>query len=57
LRRQLRNQGHKSKSRVPWWLTIKNQPAHAGDTGDVGSTPGSGIPLEKERAKYSGILA
>ena len=28
---------------------IKNLPANAGDTGEVGSIPGSEDPLEKER--------
>ena len=35
----------------------KNPPANAGDTGDVGSTPGSEDPLEKEMATHFSILA
>ena len=33
---------------------VKNPPANPGD---LGSTPGSGRPLEKEMATYSSILA
>ena len=38
---------------------VKNSPASAGDTGDVGSIPGSGDPLEEEilEATHSNILA
>ena len=35
---------------------VKNLPDNAGDTGDVGSIPGSGNPLEKEMATHSSIL-
>ena len=31
-------------------LGVKNQSASAGDSGDKGSLPGSGDPLEKEMA-------
>ena len=38
---------------------VKNSPATAGDTGDVGSIPGSGrdFPPGKEMATHSSILA
>ena len=36
---------------------IQNPPANAGDTGDVGSTPGSEGPREKEMATHFSILA
>ena len=36
---------------------VKNPPANAGDTGDSGSTPGSGSPLEEDRATHSTTLA
>ena len=35
---------------------IKNPPANAGDTRDMGSIPGSGAPLEEEMATPSSIL-
>ena len=35
----------------------KESACNAGDTGDVGSTPGSGRPLEKEMATPISILA
>ena len=34
----------------------KNLPANAGDTGDLGSIPGSGRSLEEEMATHSSIL-
>ena len=36
---------------------VKNPPANAGATGDMGSIPGSGRSLEKEMATHSSILA
>ena len=36
---------------------VKNPPASAGDTGDVGLTHGSGRNLGKETATHSSILA
>ena len=36
---------------------IKNLPANAGDTKDVGSIPGQEDPLKKEMATHSSILA
>ena len=36
---------------------VKNPPASAGDTGDMGSIPESGRSLEKEMATHSSILA
>ena len=36
---------------------VKNPPANAGDTGDVGLIPGSEDPLEKEMIIHSSILA
>ena len=36
---------------------VKNLPANAGDTGDVGSIPGSGRSPEEEMATHSSILA
>ena len=36
---------------------VKNPPASAGDTGDMGSIPESGRSLEKEIATHSSILA
>ena len=37
--------------------TVKNLPAHAGHTGDVGSIPGSGRSLGMEMALHSNSLA
>ena len=37
--------------------TVKNPPANAGDTGDVGSIPELGRSLGEEMAAHSGILA
>ena len=36
---------------------VKNPPANAGDTADMGSIPGREDPLEKEMATHSSILA
>ena len=36
---------------------VKNPPANAGDTRDVGLIPGWGDPSEKEMATHSSILA
>ena len=36
---------------------VKNSPANAGDTRDVGLIPGSGGSLENEMATHSSILA
>ena len=36
---------------------VQNQPASAGDTGDMSSVPGLGDPLEKGMAAHSSILA
>ena len=36
---------------------VKNLPANAGDTGDMGSIPTSGVPLEEGVAMHSSILA
>ena len=36
---------------------IKNPPANAGDTRDLGSIPGSGRSLEEGMATHSSILA
>ena len=36
---------------------VKNLPANAGDTGDVGSISRSGRPPEEEMATHSSILA
>ena len=36
---------------------VKNLPANAGDTGDMGSIPGLGRFPEQEMTTYSGILA
>ena len=38
-------------------LVVENPPANAEDTGDLGSIPGSGRPLEKDMAALSRILA
>ena len=38
-------------------LVVKNPPANAGDTGDVGLIPGSGNPLEDGTATHTSILA
>ena len=39
----------------PGGAVVKNAPANAGDAGDVGLTPGSGTPLEKEMIIHSSI--
>ena len=36
---------------------VKNPPVNAGNTGDVGSVPGSGRSPEEEMATHSSILA
>ena len=36
---------------------VKNPPASAGDTGDMGSIPALGRPLDNEMATHSSILA
>ena len=36
---------------------VKNPPASAGNTRDVGLMPGSEIPLEKEMVNHSSVLA
>ena len=41
----------------PCGSVVKNLPANAGDTGDLGSIPGSGRPLEEKIATDSSILA
>ena len=38
-------------------LVVKNLPAKAGDTRDMGLIPGSGNPLEEGTATHSSILA
>ena len=38
-------------------LVVENPPANAEDTGELGSIPGSGRPLEKGMAALSRILA
>ena len=38
-------------------LVVKDLPANAGDTRDVGSIPESGRSLEEEMATHSSILA
>ena len=38
-------------------LVIKNHLVNSGDSGDVGSIPGSEDPLELEMATHSGVLA
>ena len=35
---------------------VKNLPTNTGDTGEVGSIPGSGRSLEEEMATHSSIL-
>ena len=42
---------------LPGGTVVKNPPANAGDTGDLGSIPGSGRPLEEKTATDSSILA
>ena len=42
---------------LPRGSMVKNPPANAGDTGDLGSIPGQKNPLEKETAIHSNILA
>ena len=41
----------------PAGSVVKNLPANAGDAGDMGSIPESGISPEKEMATHSSILA
>ena len=38
-------------------LVVKNHLVNAGDSGDVGSSPGSEDPLELEMATRCGVLA
>ena len=48
---------HTSLGGFPGGSLVKNQPANAGDAGDIGLIPGREDPLEKEMATYSSILA
>ena len=41
---------------LPGWLSV-NLTANARDTGDLGSTSGSGRSLEEEMATHSNVLA
>ena len=41
----------------PGGSAVKNSPANVGDTGDVGSIPGVGDPLEEGMATHSSIPA
>ena len=41
----------------PTGSVVKNPPANTGDTGDMGSIPGSGGSLQEEMAAHSSILA
>ena len=41
----------------PGGTVVENPPVNAGDTGDVGSVPGMGSPLEEEVVTHSSILA
>ena len=41
----------------PRWCSVKNPPANAGDTRDVGSIPRREDPLEEEMTARSNILA
>ena len=41
----------------PCGSVVKNLPANAGDARDLVSIPGSEVPLEKEMATHSSILA
>ena len=41
----------------PGGSVVKNQPTNTGDTGDMGSIPGSGRSLQEEMAAHSSILA
>ena len=41
----------------PGGSVVMNLPANVRDTGDMGSIPGLGDPLEKEMATHSSILA
>ena len=43
--------------RLPQWLSGKESACNAGATGDAGSIPGSGDPLEEGMATHSSILA
>ena len=38
-------------------LVVENLPVNAEDTGELGSIPGSGRPLEEGMAAHSSILA
>ena len=42
---------------LPGGTVVKNLPANAGNTGDGVLIPGSGNPLEEEKATHSSILA
>ena len=42
---------------LPWWLSDEESACIAGDTGVLGSIPGSGRPLEEVIAAHSSILA
>ena len=42
---------------LPGGTVVKSPPANAGNTGDLGSIPGSGRSLEEEMPTHSSILA
>ena len=42
---------------LPWWLSSKESACNAGDTGDVGSIPGSGRSPGEGHGNHSSILA
>ena len=41
----------------PGGTVVKNPPANAGDTKDMGSNPGSGRSLKEEMATHPSVLA
>ena len=43
--------------RASWWLSSQESACNVGDTGDGGSTPGSGWPPGRGMAAHSSILA
>ena len=47
----------KKKKKQTKTKTKKKTPANSGDLRDVGSIPGSGRPLEQNKATHSSILA
>ena len=52
----VRNSKMQERKGFLWWLSGKESACNAGNSGDVGSIPGSGRSLKKEMATHSSLL-